>query len=973
MADLRRFLTLLAIVSVAVPALGQNRQRNAFPQVGELPLGFELNVGQTDPSVRYLVHSGRQTLFLTADQAVIHLVSFEGGSPGHARSARVLASRKLRDATIRMGLHNGLKASSIDPLESLPGKVNYLLGKDPAKWITGVPTYARIAYRDVYRGIDLFYYGRQGALEYDFVARPGADPRAIQVEFEGASQIRVSGDGDLILDSPAGQALWKRPYVYQEENGVRRQIAADYRIGKKSRVGFLLAQYDRTRPLVIDPVLVYSTFLGGGGVELGVGVAQDRTGLYAAGITYSSNFPTTPGGGQLDGTYDVFATKLNPQGSQLIYSTYLGGSGNNGLNAFHLAADGSVYLAGFTSSYDFPTTSGAYSTSYNGGLEEVFVSRLAPAGNSLILSTYIGGSYDDDAFGIALDSSGSVYVSGYTASFDYPTTTGAFQTYLLGNTNAFVTKLNATGTALVYSTLLGGSGDEAVLTSAFGLTPPQIAFDFGSQIAVDASGYAYVAGVTTSSDFLTTAGAYSTVNQGGGGDAFLAKLLPDGSGLVYSTLLGGSSFDAATSVSVDASGSALLGGVTSSSNFPTTPGAFSGTFKGTKGNAFIARFDPTGSTLTYSTFFGGSTYEAYAVAAMASDGRILLSGLTYSDDLPTTPGTYQPAYAGSGDVFLALFNPSITTLIYCTYLGTSAFDSGTGTFGLSSSAILVTGETESSNFPTTTGAYQTTYGGGTTDAFIARFVLPGPSIGQGGVVSASSFGEFAAVSPGSWIEIYGSNLAVDTRSWAASDFNGVNAPTSLDGTSVTIGGQAAFIDYISPGQVNALMASNVATGGQPLTVTVGSVTSAAYSITVNPVQPGLDAPPSFKINGTQYVVATFADGAYVLPEGVIAGLNSRPAQPGDEVVLYGVGFGPVTPNIPAGQLVQQLNTLASPFDISIGGVAANVPYSGLAPDYTGLYQFNVVVPASVGSGAVPLTFTVGGVAGTQTLYLAVSN
>ncbi|MGC9948361.1 MAG: IPT/TIG domain-containing protein [Bryobacteraceae bacterium] len=249
-----------------------------------------------------------------------------------------------------------------------------------------------------------------------------------------------------------------------------------------------------------------------------------------------------------------------------------------------------------------------------------------------------------------------------------------------------------------------------------------------------------------------------------------------------------------------------------------------------------------------------------------------------------------------------------------------------------------------------------------------------PSIASGGVVSASAFGEFTSISPGSWIEIYGSNLSVDSRSWGAADFNGVNAPTSLDETSVTIGGQAAFIDFISPGQVNALVPSNVATGAQPLTLTVENVTSTVYSIDVNPVEPGLDAPPSFNIGGSQYAVALFADGTYVLPEAAIPGLNSRPAQPGDEIVLYGIGFGPVTPDLRAGQLVQQANTLASDFSMSIGGVpVTNSPYFGLAPNYTGLYQFNIVVPANTGSGAVPLTFTVAGVAGTQTLYLALTN
>jgi uncharacterized protein (TIGR03437 family) len=249
-----------------------------------------------------------------------------------------------------------------------------------------------------------------------------------------------------------------------------------------------------------------------------------------------------------------------------------------------------------------------------------------------------------------------------------------------------------------------------------------------------------------------------------------------------------------------------------------------------------------------------------------------------------------------------------------------------------------------------------------------------PTIGVGGVVSASDFGEFTSISPGSWIEIYGTNLAVATQSWAGADFSGVNAPTSLGATSVTIGGQPAFIDFVSSGQVNALVPSNVATGAQPLTVKVGSLTSAPYSINVNAVEPGFDAPPSFNVGGTQYVVAQFADNSFVLPTGAIAGLTSRPAQPGDEIVLYGIGFGPVTPNIPAGQLVEQANTLTLGFTMSIGGMpVTDVPYLGLAPSFTGLYQFNIVVPPNAGSGAVPLTFTAGGVAGTQTLYLAVTN
>ena len=246
-----------------------------------------------------------------------------------------------------------------------------------------------------------------------------------------------------------------------------------------------------------------------------------------------------------------------------------------------------------------------------------------------------------------------------------------------------------------------------------------------------------------------------------------------------------------------------------------------------------------------------------------------------------------------------------------------------------------------------------------------------PSIAAGGVISASAFGEFPFVAPGSWIEIYGANLATDSRSWTAADFNGVNAPTSLDGTEVSIGGQSAFIDYISPTQFNAQVPSNVAYGSQPLIVTAPGGTSAAYNVTVNAAEPGLDAPPSFNIGGIQYVVALFPDGSYVLPAGAIAGLSSRPAQPGDTITLYGVGFGAVKPDIPAGQLVQELSTLSAPFSISFGGEPATFSYDGLAPSFMGLYQFNVEVPAGAVANQVPVTFALGGVSGTQDLYVAV--
>jgi uncharacterized protein (TIGR03437 family) len=247
-----------------------------------------------------------------------------------------------------------------------------------------------------------------------------------------------------------------------------------------------------------------------------------------------------------------------------------------------------------------------------------------------------------------------------------------------------------------------------------------------------------------------------------------------------------------------------------------------------------------------------------------------------------------------------------------------------------------------------------------------------PSILTNGVVSAGGFGGFPAVSPGSWIEIYGSNLAADTRPWGTADFKGINAPTALDGTSLTVGGKSAFIDYISPGQVDALISSDTPTGMQQLIVTNAQGASAPYSIMVNGAAPGLLAPPTFLVGGIQYAAGILADGSFAIPVGAIAQVNSRPAKPGESMVLYGVGFGPVSPASPAGQIVQQANALSSNLQISIGGLAATAQYAGLAPNFTGLYQFNVTVPAAP-AGTAALTFSLGGTAGTQTLHIAVGD
>ncbi len=507
---------------------------------------------------------------------------------------------------------------------------------------------------------------------------------------------------------------------------MRRAIAANYRLGKRNAVGFELARYNRKLPVVIDPVLVYSTFLGGSNIELGGNAFVDATGIYATGTTYSSNFPTTTGALDrvLNGTYDMFATKLNPQGSALLYSTFIGGSALDSVNSSLLASDGSLYLAGFTTSFDYPTTAQAFLRSFPFSNSCGAITHLSSTFNSLVFSTYLGGASFDDVFAMALDPAGNIYVTGETKSRNFPVTANALEsTYTGTNNESFVTKLNPTGASLIYSTYLGGSGgDEEADNPSLGPDPPQIIFAYGSAIAVDSTGAAYVVGVTTSCNFPTTVGAFQRTSHCDSGDGFAVKLNLAGTAFVYSTLLGGSGFDVVQSVKVDNTGSALLAGVTGSSDFPTTAGAFSRIYAGGAEDGFAARLDPTGSTLTYSTYFGGNDQEAYVVGDLASNGNVVLSGLTYSSNLPTTPSTFQTTYAGGGDSFITVLSPTLSSLIDSTYLGTPSLDFAEATFATSPTDLLVNGRTGAA-LTTTSGAFQRTYGGGTSDAFIARFSL----------------------------------------------------------------------------------------------------------------------------------------------------------------------------------------------------------------------------------------------------------
>jgi hypothetical protein len=580
-------------------------------------------------------------------------------------------------------------AAEIMATEPLEGKVNFFQGRDPAKWVTDVPTYKSVFYREAYPGIDLKFYGAGQQVEYDLIIKPGADPKQVKFLYQGIESLKLTKAGDLTVTLPGGGRLvQKRPIIYQEINGQRVSREGKFSLlpGKRG-YGFELASYDTRFPLIIDPVvLVYSTFLGGDTSESGNGIAVDASGsAYVVGTTLSENFPILnafqPGFG---GGQDAFVTKFNPAGNTLAYSTFLGSDSDD--FGFGIAVDGSgnAYVTGDTFSSGFPVTTNSYQDSL-AGVSNAFVTKLSATGG-LSYSTFLGGTGSDVGKSIAVDGSGNVYVAGHTSSGDFPVQFG-FQGSLVGAINVFVSKISPTpvGSAgLLYSTYLGGSVSD---------TP------WG--IAVDNTGAAYVAGQTTSDDFpQTNASALQGVT-----DAFVTKINPGVSGgasLVYSFFFGGTGSDFATAgIAVDTAGNAYVAGNTDSIDFPTvTP--FQAGLNGVT-NAFVTKFNTTG-TAVYSTYLGGDGEDIAWFIASDNNGNPYVTGQTSSTNFPTV-GALQNTLTGLPNAFVTKLNASGTTLSYSTYLGGTVSDYGFG-IAVNSVKAYVTGFTQSSDFPTQ-NAFQT--------------------------------------------------------------------------------------------------------------------------------------------------------------------------------------------------------------------------------------------------------------------------
>jgi hypothetical protein len=744
---------------------------------GRLPLRFEANQGQTVPQVKFLSRGRGYSLFLTSTEAVLTLTSASRES--RVESRKFNAEKRIRQLTeqienrqsairspaprpqppapavVRMKLVGANPAAKITGVEELATKSNYFIGSDPKKWRAGVSSYSKVQYQEIYPGVDLVYYGNQGQLEYDFVVAPGADPRAIALAIEtGQSQIQnpkreivIAANGDLVVDTGGGEVRLHKPVVYQVDNRqssidqrqfldgryVLRPAKTEKRNSKieirraespspRLEVAFEIASYDPRLPLIIDPALSYSTLLGGSDSDTGYGVAVDADGnLYVTGSTGSIDFPTaSPYQAADGGDFDVFVAKLNPAGTALVYSTYLGGSGFDRGTAIAVDAAGNAYLTGMTASNDFPTTSGAFQTTFGDGTcgtafcSDAFVTKLDPTGATLLYSTYLGGGDADFGQGIAIDAAGNAYVTGSTLSTSFPTK-APLQAASAGNSDVFLAKLGPDGKGLVYSTYLGGADG-----------------DFGQAVAVDSAGNAYLTGYTFSSDFPTHNPLHST--NTGSADVFVTEVDSAGAALVYSTYLGGSGLDRAFALAVDGSGNAYLTGDTNAPDFPISGGALQpsmggGTCGGAPcADAFVAKLSSAGSALAYSTYLGGVDLEQGSGIAVDASGNAFVTGFTRSDDFPTLH-PLQSAFGGGTcgpnacpDAFVAELDVTGSGLVYSTYLGGDETDFGQAIAVDASGNAYVTGSAASHNFPVTAGAIQAARGGGVPagDAFVAK-------------------------------------------------------------------------------------------------------------------------------------------------------------------------------------------------------------------------------------------------------------
>ncbi|HXH48546.1 MAG TPA: alpha/beta fold hydrolase [Terriglobia bacterium] len=1040
---------------------------SAATTIGRLPLAFELNQGQADPSVKFLSRGRGFTLFLTGNEALLaipgakrsrrrlgppsmqqpsahswlfpgslleapfsppqnRVPQFSPGQEGSTDPPSTLSSKSSLPATTALPpdtpkLSNPeqvqqpqtiwgmrLLGANLNPqvvgVGELPSKSNYFIGNDKNKWQKKVPQYARVKYNEVYPGIDVVYYGYHNQLEYDFVIAPNADPSKIRLELarktatgigNESPHLQISSEGDLVITTPTGNVSFRKPIIYQwvSDSKLHRKVKHlvdghfvlhslgrpdkdSRKVSTSQYVSFEVAYYDHHKPLIIDPVLSFSTYLGGSSDDYGWSVAVDGSGnSYITGTTISPDFPTTASAYDTScGTdsncdsasyYDVFVTKLDAAGS-LVYSTYIGGSNSDIGIRLTTDASGATYVTGLTSSVDFPTANALQSSL--GGTQDAFVSKLSPDGSSLVYSTYLGGSGLEAGRDVAVDAFGDAYVAGWTTSGDFPITTGAYQT-ACGDfffcSDAFVTELGPLGNTEVYSTYLGGSGRDQI-----------------DSLGIDSSGDAYVAGFTESSNFPTQNGFQTSL--AGGMDAFLTKLNNTGSSILYSSYLGGTNEDRVEWMAVDAQGSAYVTGTTFSSDFPTR-NAVQSVLSGAQ-DALVAKINPalTGNTsVIYSTYLGGAGAEEGRSIGVDSSGNAYVTGFTDSTDFPVL-NAIQATNAGGFDVYVAKLNASGSHLIFSTYLGGTGTDGGTtntDSMGIavdSSGNAYVTGKTDSTDFPVANAMQSTN--AGSLDVFVAKLSglqLPVPTFLPTSITFAEqAVGTASAPESITLTNVGDASLSISGISLTGADPTDFSSSAdTCSGATITPNGSCTVSVTFTPSAIGTRTASLAITDNastSPETVSLTG-TGAGAVVTLSP----LTLPFGDQIENTpsasKQVTLTNTGNASLTITGVTISANfSQTNNCGSNLAANSgctidVTFTPTTTGSLTGTLSVADNATDSPQTVSLTGTGitgtggiTTVTYSPTTLNFTSqpvdsTSSGQVVTLTNTGSN--PLTFT----------------
>jgi uncharacterized protein (TIGR03437 family) len=1025
-----RAITALTIISISfglvlprASAAGRIDKHRPEKKLLSLPLSFEPNQGQSASPVQFLSHGAGYALFLAPGNVVLNL---ERQQPASAAAAGQTPKAASVD-TLRMSLIGANPKANAVGLAPQPGVVSYFIGNDPKKWRTGIPTYAKVNYAQVYPGVDLVFYGNQRQLEYDFVVAPGADPSRIAWRIDGATA-SLDAQGNLMLNAPHGPATFKKPVLYQMDGNKKTSVEGSFEVAG-NQIRFQLGSYDHSRALIVDPVLSYATYLGGTGFDniglgtgpgvLGAGgatsqgLAVDSAGsVYVTGITYSTDFPTkspansappTKLPGVSPGSWpSAFVTKFSPDGSSLVYSTYLGG--NNSDYAFAIAVDssGNAYITGATGSPDFPVTPGAYETvcdpaPSNTGPGEAschlpniaaFVTKLNPAGTGIVYSTFLGGYAYAYGTAIAVDSAGRAYIGGneqdycspqyYAFPSCFPTTSGAVIGGVQSNGGssqyAFAAVFDPAGARLLYSTMFGdlnfSSGGEAYATA----------------VAVDRNGYFYLVGQTRSGRLPTTAGVIQptsgpmdvngVVLQSWRG--FIAKFNPvassGGASLAYATYLGGqaaSMNDYISGIAIDSASNAYVVGYTNSKDFPVTQGAFQ-TVCGLNGQtcvaAHVTKLNPSASAILWSTYLGDAKADGsdpvYSTGPIQLDGAGNVYIIGRTGGVPGFPmvNPVEPTPTGGFDqVLVAELDPTGSHLLFSTTIGSHGLNTASpaGLAVDTSGDIFLAGNNDGPDLFTTPGAFQTTSGDGVCcqkgNGFVAKISPTNPQITA--VTDAAGYQQ--GISPGAWIVIWGANLSSTTRSWLTSEIINGKLPTQLDGVGVTVDGKPAAVYYISPGQLDVQAPDDSTTGSVQVVVTAPQGTATATA-TMQTVSPGLFM---YNTANRNYIAAQHVDYSLVGP--------SAPAKPGEVIILYATGFGPTTPPTPSGQLVTTAYPVVnlSAITLTVGGKPAQVLWAGVTE--AGLWQMNVQVPQDLTSGDAVVLAQIGGKSTQSNVFLSI--